>query len=392
ARDDGARDAPGADSSFDVRADAIDAADATDVRTDGARADVIAADASTDGSPPTDASNDPLVDSFPIDVSDGAVIDAACVPESDREFCARLGKTCDVVINADNCGAKRSANCGTCSAGLGCVDGVCKTPVCSSFTFSSAVYRPFSVTGGSDVAIATSSAGESVLYAQAPGPDCASPVVYLADEITPGARTYTSRSLSAWLDANGTTGQALSGDGLTIVTLSKDFRTFQSARRSALQLLDFGTLSSADFTAVNAMISGTPGSFRGGVLSPDGIELFFTIFNGGPAIDGIYSAKRSATNVPFSAGARLVGVDAAYTDVTGVSSDRLALFVFKPWAGFVFTRTSTSADFSNPNAPNAPPELAGWQHKPFGDCATLLATYAASGGCINEDVVFQARK
>jgi hypothetical protein len=146
------------------------------------------------------------------------------------------------------------------------------------------------------IAIATSSAGESVLSAQSAAADCTGAVVYLADEITPGARMYTSRSLSTWLDGNNATAQALSGDGLTIVTLNKDFTTFQSARRSALQLLDFGAPSAADFVAINAMTAGTKGSLRGG------------------------------------------------------------------------------------------------EHKPLGDCATLLATYAANGGCINEDIVLQTRK
>ena len=161
---------------------------------------------------------------------------------------------------------------------------------------------------------------------------------------------------------------------------------------NALQLLDFGPLSSTDFAAVNGMVAGTTALLRGGVLSPDGLEFFFTIWSGSTAIDGVYSAKRAATTVPFSAGSRLVGIDSSYTDVTGVSSDRLALFVFKSWVGFVFTRTSTSADFSNPNAPNAPPELAGWQHKPLGDCATLIATNGTVGGCTTEDIVFQTRR
>jgi hypothetical protein len=384
ARDDVARDAARIDGPVDAP---------SDVTRDAARDENATLDGASDTS-----RGDAAIDLAVSDVlrgdssrSDAPDADGPCIAESDAAFCARRGKNCEAVTDVDNCGAKRSANCGTCASGMGCVDRICKVPVCSSFTYAGAVYRPFSIDGTSDFAIATSAAGESVLYAQSPAKDCSGAVTYLADEITPGGRTYTSRDLSKWLDTNGVTAQALSGDGLTIVTISKDFRMFQSARRSALQLLDFGALTADDFAAVNAMLTGTA-LFRGGVLSADGVELFFTIFSGGAAIDGLYSAKRIASNVPFGAGSRLVGIDAAYTDVTGVSSDRLALFVFKPWAGFVFTRTSTTADFTNPNAPNAPPELAGWQHKPMADCVTLLATQSPGGGCVMEDILFQTRR
>jgi hypothetical protein len=364
---------------------------ATDVRLgDGAPADNAGSDASrADAHGPEAGSGDAVSDATLADGSE----DARCVPESDAAFCARLGKTCELVTATDNCGAPRNANCGTCPTGMGCVDRVCKMPVCSSFTYSSAVYQPFSLANSSDYAIATSAAGESILYAQSPAPDCATAVTYLADEVAAQTRTYTSRSIAKWLDTNKLAAQALSGDGLTLIALSTDFKTFQSARRSALQLTDFGAPSTVDFDVVNGMLAGATGNFRGGVISVDGLEFYFTIFSSGTASDGIYGAKRAATNTPFSAGVRLVGIDSSYTDVTGISSDRLALFVFKPWAGFVFTRSSTSADFSNPNAPNAPPELLGWQHKPLADCATLLATVPSSnGGCGNEDIAFQVRR
>jgi hypothetical protein len=373
----------------------IDAA-AEDVVLDASRSDRSATDAAPrDGSQADNVGIDVhIADTALIDASiaDGSTVDARCVLETDQEFCARLGKNCETTTGTDNCAVLRAANCGTCAAGMGCVDHVCKTPVCSSFTYSSAVFAPFSLTGTSDFAIATSAGGESILYAQSPAPDCSTAVTYLADEITPGSRTYTSRSLSSWLDTHGVTGQALSGDGLTLITLSKDYATFQAADRSALQLIDFGAPSAVDFKAVNAMLVGTTGLLRGGVISADGLEFCYTLFGGGIAMDGIYCSKRVATSSRFSPGARLIGVDASYTDVTGISSDRLTLFVFKPWAGFVFTRSSTNAEFSNPNGPNLPPQLAGWQHKPLADCATLLATDAVGGGCANGDIVFQTRR
>jgi hypothetical protein len=43
-----------------------------------------------------------------------------CQPETDAAFCARLGKNCDAVSATDNCGAHRSANCGACSGEMTC--------------------------------------------------------------------------------------------------------------------------------------------------------------------------------------------------------------------------------------------------------------------------------
>lgn len=44
-----------------------------------------------------------------------------CQPESDLAFCARLGKTCGSVTATDNCGASRTAECGTCGSFRTCL-------------------------------------------------------------------------------------------------------------------------------------------------------------------------------------------------------------------------------------------------------------------------------
>jgi hypothetical protein len=46
----------------------------------------------------------------------GAISTGACVPESDRAFCSRVGSECDVTIKMDNCGSTRTARCGPCIA------------------------------------------------------------------------------------------------------------------------------------------------------------------------------------------------------------------------------------------------------------------------------------
>ncbi len=49
---------------------------------------------------------------------------STCNPESDTQFCTRLGKDCLFTGN-DNCGEPRTVNCGTCDAGETCSNGVC---------------------------------------------------------------------------------------------------------------------------------------------------------------------------------------------------------------------------------------------------------------------------
>jgi len=46
-----------------------------------------------------------------------------CTPESNATFCARLGKNCGTVSGTDNCGAARSASCGTCTSPQTCGGG-----------------------------------------------------------------------------------------------------------------------------------------------------------------------------------------------------------------------------------------------------------------------------
>ena len=58
--------------------------------------------------------------------------DAACSPESDDAFCARFGLTCNDVTEVDTCGNMRTVNCGTCTGSATCGGGgtpnVCACP------------------------------------------------------------------------------------------------------------------------------------------------------------------------------------------------------------------------------------------------------------------------
>src|SRR5207249_2506054 len=130
-------------------------------------------------------------------------------------------------------------------------------------------------------------------------------------------------------------GGALSGDGLTLIAPSMDRKTLKSSKRSALQLIDFGAPSTADFATINGFLVGTAGLFRVPVLSGDGRELYYTINGISAAADGIYRSVRAAATGAFPAGARVTVLTPDYEYISAISSDRLTLFVFKPFGSWI---------------------------------------------------------
>lgn len=317
----------------------------------------------------------------------------ACVPEDDAAFCARITDACESQSAADNCGAMRTVDCGACTGGKGCVVGVCKTPVCSGFNYTSATLTPFSRVGAQDSMVTATSSGRTIMYVQSQA-TCGNFATYLADEIAPGSGTYTSYVITTNLTAlgllNGQDSHALYADGLTLISRTADSKKFVTTKRSALNMTDFGAVSETDTTAINAMVA-TAGTLSAPVLSADGLELFYSIGGAATAVNGIYSSVRSSTTVPFPAGTKLGAPVSDYSHVTGVSSDRLALFVFFSFQGRILTRTSTNGAWVNPNAPADPPTIANWAHKPLSDCSKLVAM-GSPGGCGNEDVVVMQRQ
>ncbi len=55
-----------------------------------------------------------------------------CVPETDTEFCSRLGDECGDLSAADNCGDSRTVDCGSCGSGYTCESGSCEEDGSSS--------------------------------------------------------------------------------------------------------------------------------------------------------------------------------------------------------------------------------------------------------------------
>ncbi|MBA3464801.1 MAG: hypothetical protein H0T46_33010 [Deltaproteobacteria bacterium] len=320
----------------------------------------------------------------------------ACVAETDMAFCARLGNACESRTSADNCGMQRTVDCGTCAGAMGCVVGTCKMPVCSSFTYTQAALPMFSRAGIEDSIGSATPSGQVILYIMTPDDAvCQSFELVVADETAPGSGTYTQRNVTADFNAKGLytgqNGHTITADGLTIITNSTDRKRWVSTKRSAINMTDFGAPSTADFDAINGQIATNAGTFSAPVISADGLQFIYLIGNVDTATNGIYSSVRASTTVPFPAGTKMPPPVQDYPFASGMSSDRLALFLFDNYSGRVLTRKSTSLPFTNRNAPAPPPQLAGWQHTPLADCSKVLAM-TSPGGCQNEDVILLTRQ
>lgn len=325
---------------------------------------------------------------------DAAVPIDACVPETDVAVCARLTSACESQTTMDNCGVSRTVDCGACMTGQGCVVGTCKTPVCSSFTYTTTTFAPFSRAGVEDGMAAATPDGKVIVYSQSQA-TCGAFAVILADEITTGSMSYVSRDITSVLSGaslyTGQEGHTITSDGLTLITRSSDSKRLLATTRSALNMTDFGTPSDTHFVAINAQVAGNAGTFFAPVISSDGLELVYSITGVDANVNGIYDSVRATPNVPFPAGTKMPEPAQQYPFATALSSDRLALFLFSNFTGRVLTRTSTSRPFVNPNVTGEPPALANWQHKPLAGCTKLVAM-ASPGGCANEDVVIMTRQ
>jgi hypothetical protein len=318
-----------------------------------------------------------------------------CVPETDAELCsAAMG--CERKDFTDKCGVARSVDCGACTGGMGCVVGTCKTPQCGpSFTYTSAPFPNMSRSGVEDSIGGATPDGQVILYVQTnTTTGCGAYHLIVADEVTPGSGTYTQRDVFTTFTSlglfNGQDGYSITADGLTIVAMTSDRKAFKTTKRSAINMVDFGTASDADFVNINATTVGNNGIFRSPTLSADGLEFWYSLLNSNG--EAPYFSVRASTSVPFPAPTVAPAPVSSSATPSGISADRLALFIWDgSFQGKIFTRKSTSDPFSNPNGSNPPPTFPGWAHRPISNCAKLVGM-SSPGGCANEDVNILTRQ
>lgn len=316
-----------------------------------------------------------------------------CVPESDATFCARLSG-CETLSAADNCGVTRSASCGGCiDASKACVAGICQAPACSTFTYGAGTtISSVSQTSVQDAITGCTPAGSSLLVQRGTpcGPvfslfvaDSSAPLTYSTAAVPTGSALSTMRASSEGAIT-------LTPDGRTIIGVSTDGLSLLASTRTGPGTSDFGVPSASEFAALSLT---TSGQLSSPVLSADGLDLYYTVSaTGDPAKDGIYEAVRASTGVAFPAGTRMPAAIQAYGSVTGVSSDRMTLFLTASFQTFVFTRLSVTQPYTNPNGAAPPPTVPGFRTAPMAaDCSALIGT-CTPGGCGNEDVCRYTRQ
>ena len=315
----------------------------------------------------------------------------ACVPETDTAFCARVGKTCEMVSANDNCGTARSADCGTCSGNTpACVSNVCKAPVCGN-VFMGAPGTPVAsthVVGQQSALMGASTTGQSLLYLEATaGCVGGGSTLTIGDEATAGTPPYILQSLGqvANLNAFAKTEETMSlaPDGLTIIGADAANRSFMSSKRSAVAAIDFSVASATDFAAINAAIPASPATVSWPVISADGLAFYYHVGGLSDAtMNGTYEAVRTATTMPFPAGTRMPANVQTFDALTGMSSDRMTAFVTLSFGTQILTRTSVLKPFTAP-ASSTPPGAA-YRVVPIAGC-TAIGT-CEPGGCANEDI------
>lgn len=119
------------------------------------------------------------------------------------------------------------------------------------------------------------------------------------------------------------------------------------------------------------------------MLSADGLAFYYKIEHSGDARrDGIYESVRGSTSEPFPVGARMPELVQAWGSVTGISTDRLTLYVTRDFGTWLLTRASTSAPFEERAGVARP--MSAYRVAPIDGCR-LVGT-CEPGGCWREDI------
>ncbi|MEO8704779.1 MAG: hypothetical protein ABI867_32280 [Kofleriaceae bacterium] len=289
-----------------------------------------------------------------------------CVAETDAELCARAGQVCGPISARDNCDEPRTTSCGVCP------------PVCASFTFTQSPLADELNAAGQQDAIAGFSANGATAISQRRAV-CAGPFSLILTEAGASTDITTLPGFDVIaVDREGSV--TLTGDGLSVIGIGRSLREVFGSKRSAIGALDFAAATKTGFEAITIA---DPGQLNNPVLSSDGLALYYQVIAAGPGIDGIYESVRTSTTAGFPPGTRMPENVQAAGFATGISSDRLALFLQANFGMFVLTRSDVSQPFTNPNAPNAAPTVPGFRTRPLGDCQTLIGT--CTGGCTGEE-------
>lgn len=315
-----------------------------------------------------------------------------CSPETDAAFCGRLDKTCESVTDTDNCGQARTAVCGTCSgAKPACVANVCAAPVCGTSFMAAPGTTVTSVTmaGKQSALLGASASGQSVLYLQATslcvttGPAS----LTIGDEAVAGTLPYVTQSLDAVANlggfSKGEETMTITADGLTIIGVATGGLSFSASKRSAVGATDFALAAPGDFVNINAALPASPASVSWPLLSADGLAFYYRVAGASDiTVNGVYEALRASTAMPFPSATLMPGAVQTFDSISGISSDRMTVFVTKNFGTSLLTRDSLSQPFTAPTM--STPPGAAFRVVPIAGC-TAIGT-CEPGGCQNEAI------
>lgn len=336
-----------------------------------------------------------------VDSSDVSVPppDAPCIAESDPNFCTRIGKSCELVTALDNCGVSRTVNsCGLCTgASSACVANVCTAPVCGGdYGGNGTPLTDLAINGAQAALMGVSATGASVLFLRYGVPGCLGngTPLNIADSNNvnlPTQPKYAVQPIGSLAAFSGMTRQqqtmTLFSDGLTIVGVGMGYQTFLESTRSKVGLTDFTPAAAGSFNTING---GVPagGQLSLPAISADGLSFYYQLYNAQiVGLNGIYEATRAQTNQPFNAGVQMPAIVQNYSGVTGVSSDRMTLFVTKGFGTTILSRTSLSQPYA---VSTIVPPTAAFRVVPTSTCGFLFGT-CEPGGCGNETICVWAK-
>ena len=323
---------------------------------------------------------------------------ATCVPETDTAFCTRLQKTCDSFTGMDNCNQPRTASCGTCSDTMPiCTANVCVAPVCGTAFVGTAgtVVAGVNITGKQSALLGASENGGTVLYLEATTTCVTSgSSVVIGDEAVAGTPPYSLQTIGALAALAGFVRSeetmTLTADGLSIIGVGTDNRSFLISTRSAVGQIDFTTAGAGPFTTLNGAVPASPATVSWPVISHDKLEFTFRVVGAtDTTMNGVYDSVRATTNDPFPAATKLTGAVQTFDAITGLSSDRMSAFVTMGFGTKILTRTSLTDAFAAP-AMSTPPGAA-YRVVPIEGCASLIGT-CEPGGCSAETICTWAKQ
>jgi predicted Ser/Thr protein kinase len=272
---------------------------------------------------------------------------------------------------------------GACTGGKVCVDHRCRVPQCRPLAYPKpALFAAVNAEGMQDAIEAISLDGTSVLSLRRRCDRWFSVILIdgIGDESAQTTLNLTKHPSLAgfWIDHMTL---AMSADALTVIGIDAARTGFLTTSRTARGRDDFAPATTGPFAALAVR---APAYMRGPVLTADGLAFYYRVFDEkDPAADGIYESVRTSTAEPFPPGRRLGGAFHGWNVVTGVSADRMTIFVDINWQVIALTRDSLDEPYQNPNAPMGAPLMPGARIRPFGDCTQLVGT--CTTGCNNEE-------